>query len=347
MRVIATPGHTPEHLSYLLLDDSRSVALFSGGTLMSGGVARTDLLTPDQTEPLARAAYRSIRERLFILPEELVVYPTHGGGSFCSVGSGAEPTTTIRHEKHTNPLLTGDPDEDTFVERLTAGYGTYPPYFLELRALNRQGVEVFGVSPPTLPKLTVREVVEAMDAGAEVVDTRPIRAFSRTHIPDSISIPWRDQFATWMGWLVPRTSPVVFITDDSVDRDDLVWAALTVGFEELMGELDGGIAAWQQAGQSVGSVPVTDTDPGSREIVDVRQESEYRAGHLPGAIHVELGALARTSGKLPQDPLLVHCGHGERAMSAASLLARSGHEDVVVFEGSPAELGPLRTDASP
>jgi glyoxylase-like metal-dependent hydrolase (beta-lactamase superfamily II) len=142
LKAIATPGHTPEHLAYLLLDGDRPLALFSGGTLLAGGVARTDLLTPEETEPLARAAYRSITTRLLTLPDDLAVYPTHGGGSFCSVAPGGQRTTTIGRERTANPLLVGAPDEDTFVSRLFAGFGSYPPYFLELRDVNRAGVAV-------------------------------------------------------------------------------------------------------------------------------------------------------------------------------------------------------------
>ncbi|MPZ54480.1 MAG: MBL fold metallo-hydrolase, partial [Acidimicrobiia bacterium] len=243
LRVIATPGHTPEHLSYLLLDGTTPIGLFSGGTLMAGGVARTDLLSPDQTEPLARAAYRSIRDRLFTLPDDLVVYPTHGAGSFCSVGSGSERTTTIGREKATNPLLTGDPDEETFLQRLLGGYGSYPPYFLELREVNRRGPRVYGATLPPLSRLSVTDFDKTTADGAELVDVRTIDAFAIGHVPGSLANPWRDQFATWLGWLVPRISPVVFVADAKIDRRDLVWAALTVGFENIIGELAGGMSA--------------------------------------------------------------------------------------------------------
>lgn len=197
LEVIAAPGHTPEHLAYLLRDGRRPVALFSGGTLMAGGVARTDLLSPEMTEPLARQAYRSIHQRLFTLPDELAVYPTHGAGSFCSAAPGGERTTTIGAEKAANPLLAGDPDEDAFVARLLDGYGSYPPYFLELRDVNRAGVEVHGSRPPALPRLSPDGVAQAMDDGAQVVDVREIAAFAAGHVPGAISNPWRAQFATW------------------------------------------------------------------------------------------------------------------------------------------------------
>jgi hydroxyacylglutathione hydrolase len=342
LRAIATPGHTPEHLAYLLLDGATPVALFSGGTLMAAGVARTDLVSPGQTEPLARAAYRSIHRRLLTLPDELAVYPTHGGGSFCSVASGGEPTTTIAGARTGNPLLADAPDEDTFVARLLGGLGSYPPYFLELRDVNRAGPAVHGPTPPPLPPLSVAEVDAAVGDGAEVVDVRDIGAFAAGHLPGALSNPWRPSFATWLGWLVPRDRPVVFITDDSTDRHDLVWAALTVGFEQLVGELADGVDAWEAAGRELARTPLIDaaaTD--GRQVLDIRQRDEFTSGHLPGAVHIELGTLASATAHAPTAPVLVHCGHGERAMSAASLLERAGHRDVAVLAGGADQLGEL------
>lgn len=346
LRVIATPGHTPEHLAYLLLDGARELALFSGGTLISGGVARTDLVSPEATEPLARDAYRSIRERLFALPDELAVYPTHGAGSFCSAGPGGERTTTIGRERRSNPLLADDADEDTFVARLCAGLGSYPPYFLELREVNRRGPDVHGATPPVLPQLTVEEVEAAIERGAEVVDVRDIDAFAAGHLPGALSDPWRPQFATWLGWLVDRDRPIVFVADRRVDRADLVWAALTVGFERLVGELAGGVDAWEGAGRRLARTVLLDAGVArGRRVVDVRQHAEFVTGHLPHAVHVELGRLATATDDVPEEPVLLHCGHGERAMSAASLLERAGHRDVAVLAGGPDDLGELERGA--
>jgi hydroxyacylglutathione hydrolase len=346
LQVIATPGHTPEHLAYLVLDGDRPVALFSGGTLMAGGVARTDLLSPEQTEPLARAAYRSITERLLTLPDELPVYPTHGGGSFCSAAPGGERTSTIGKERTANPLLLDDPDEDTFVERLLGGLGSYPRYFLELRDVNRAGPAVHGPTPPSLAQLTVRQVEAAVTDGAEVVDVRQIDAFSEGHLPGSLSNPWRAQFATWLGWLVARDGPVVFVADDTVDRDDLVWAALAIGYEQLAGELAGGVGAWRSAGRELARTRLVGADAvGGRRVVDIRQRPEFRTGHAPGAIHVELGSLTADTRAVPDGSVLLHCGHGERAMSAASLLERAGHRDVAVLAGGPEDLGTLEVEA--
>jgi hydroxyacylglutathione hydrolase len=160
LRALGTPGHTPEHLSYLLLDGARPSALFTGGSLLVGAVARTDLISPARTEDLARAMYRSIRDRIMPLPDDLPVYPTHGAGSFCSAPASAERTTTIGRERASNPLLAA-PDEDAFVELLLSGLGTYPPYFLRLRGVNRCGPRVYGHTP-RLPRLTAAAVRQRM-----------------------------------------------------------------------------------------------------------------------------------------------------------------------------------------
>lgn len=343
LEVIATPGHTPEHLAYLLRDGRAPVALFSGGTLMAGGVARPDLLSPEQTEPLARAAYRSITQRLLALPDDLPVYPTHGGGSFCSAATGGQRTSTIGNERDTNPLLAGDPDEDTFVERLLGGLGSYPPYFLELRDVNRAGPAVHGPQPQPLPPLSVAETEAAIADGAVLVDARQIEPYAAEHVPGSVSIPWRGQFATWLGWLVPRDQPVVLVADDTVDRTDVVWAAHTVGHELLTGELAGGVDAWRAAGRQTTTTPLVGArDADGRQVVDIRQRNEFTTGHAPDALHVELGDLTDNPDAVPDEPVLLHCGHGERAMSAASLLERAGHRDLAVLAGGPDELGELQ-----
>jgi hydroxyacylglutathione hydrolase len=332
LRALATPGHTPEHLAWLLADGARPLALFSGGSLLIGAVARTDLISPDRTQALARALWRSLHERILTLPDDLAVYPTHGAGSFCAAPTGAEPTTTIGREKATNPLLAAS-DEDAFVKLLVGGLGSYPRYFLRLRGTNRRGPRLYGATPPSLAPLSPRQVQRLVAEGAELVDARPIGAFAAGHIPGALSIPLRDAFATWLGWLVADDRPLVVVVDPDQDRGELVRQALKVGYERLAGELDGGMAAWQAAGLPVARIALVGVDgiEGHR-VLDVRQDAEYAAGHLPGAAHVELGTLTDRPA-LPAGPLAVICGHGERAMTAASLLARRGRHEVTVVDG--------------
>lgn len=346
LRALATPGHTPEHLSYLLLDGDRPEALFSGGSLLVGAVARTDLISPHRTEELARALWRSLHERILGLPDDLPVYPTHGAGSFCSAPAGGERTTTIGRERQANPLL-GASDEDAFVKLLLDGLGSYPPYFLRMREVNRCGPPLHGPEPPILARLGVDEV-RRLEAGAVViVDARPVEAFAAGHVPGSLSIALRDQFATWLGWLVEPDRPIVFVLAEDQDRAEVVWQARKVGYELLAGELEGGTEAWKAAGlelRRVGLVPATEV---GGPVVDVRQHAEYVSGHLPGALHVELGSLA--AAPLPRQAVTLMCGHGERATTAASVLEARGFTELAVVVGGPADwAGPgRRLDTGP
>jgi hydroxyacylglutathione hydrolase len=271
LQVVATPGHTPEHVAYLLADRGRPVAVFSGGTLIVGGVARPDLIAPDQTEPLARAAWRSITGRLLVLPDDLAVHPTHGGGSFCASGVAGRSVTTIGAERAGNPLLQVR-DEDAFVDRLLGGLGSYPGYFLRLRDVNRAGPRIYGTGTPPLRSLDVATVDEVVAGGGLVVDVRPVARYSAGHIAGSLSIELRDSFATWLGWLVedPAT-PLVLVVDDDQDRDALVRACLGIGYEHLSGEVAGGVDAWTRSGRATRSTPLLHQPVPDATALDVRQ----------------------------------------------------------------------------
>ena len=322
LRALATPGHTPEHLSYLLLDGGRPVAVFSGGSLLVGAVARTDLIDPSQTESLARELWRSLRETVLALPDDLPVYPTHGAGSFCAASPSADRTTTIGREKTTNPLLAAS-DEGAFIKLLIEGFGAYPPYFLRLRDVNRRGPEVYGPGPARLARLEPAEVEALAKDGAWLVDVRPVERFAAGHIAGSVSIALRDVFATWLGWLVPDDVPLVIVIDDDQDADIVVREARKVGYERLAGASAGGVAAWRASGRPTATTELVGADRAVAPFVDVRQRAEYDSGHVPGAGHLGLGEIAGLGVEVPDGATLM-CGHGERAMSAASLLQRGG-----------------------
>jgi glyoxylase-like metal-dependent hydrolase (beta-lactamase superfamily II)/rhodanese-related sulfurtransferase len=332
LRAVATPGHTPEHVAYLLADGDRPVALFSGGSLLVGTVARTDLISPDRTEELARALWRSLHDRVLGLPDDLAVYPTHGAGSFCSAPAGGDRTTTIGREKATNPLLAAS-NEDEFVRRLLDGFGTFPPYFLRLRDVNRAGPLLHGPAEPLLPLLEADDVEQLVGGGAWIVDVRPVAAYAAGHVPGSIANTLRAQFGTWLGWLAPADAALVFVVEAGQDRADLVRQARNVGFEQILGELRGGVEAWAASGRALDTVGLVSASRVDGNVIDVRQGSEYAAGHVQRARHVELGAV--TSVDLPSGRLTLMCGHGERAMTAASLLARQGIVDMAVAIGGP------------
>jgi glyoxylase-like metal-dependent hydrolase (beta-lactamase superfamily II)/rhodanese-related sulfurtransferase len=327
LRVIATPGHTPDHLAYLLLEDGDPVAVFTGGSLMVGSVGRTDLLGADHADELARRLYRSLHANLLTLPDEVAVYPTHGAGSFCSAPSGGERTSTIGHERATNPLLAAG-SEDAFVDRLLGDLGTFPSYFFRLPERNQHGVRHYDALPE-LDALDPDAVDEAIAVGAVVVDVRPVADYAAAHLPSSLSIELRGVFASWLGWIVDADTPLVFVLDPDQDQEDLVRQCLTIGFDELAGYLRGGIGAWTDSGRPTKRIEIVRPDERRGTTLDIRQDNEYAAGHVPGAAHIELGSLA--GAELPDGPITTMCGHHERAMTGASILERRGRADLAVL----------------
>ncbi|CAN5874951.1 MBL fold metallo-hydrolase [soil metagenome] len=335
LRALLTPGHTHEHLTFLLLDGDREVGVFTGGSLLVGSAARTDLISSERTDELTRAQYASLR-RLAALPGSVQVWPTHGAGSFCSAPPGAERTSTIAHELATNPLL-NTADEDSFVARLLGSLGSYPPYFRRLGEINRVGPPVLD-HDPTLPALSVDAVRTRLADSAVLIDARPLARFAAAHVRGAISIPLRPVFASWLGWLASFDQSLIIVCDPDQDANEIAWQAAKIGYDNILGELDGGMRAWTAAGHDVASTALTRADQlGGRRVLDIRQRPEYLTGHLPGAMNIELGDLANRADDVPDEPTVVMCGHGERAMGAASLLERAEHHDVIVLDGGPAD----------
>ena len=335
LRAWATPGHTDEHLAFLLLDGDAPIGVFTGGSLIVGAAARTDLVAPERTEELARAQYRSL-QRLMGLPDEVAIWPTHGAGSFCSSPPGSERTSTVGHERATNSLLAAA-NEDEFVARLLGSLGSFPSYFRRLGEANRAGPAVLP-EPLALGQLTVEQVRRQLDDGAVLVDVRPIADYAAAHVPGSLSNELRGAFATWLGWLVPDGTPVVVLRNPDQDAAEIAGQAAKVGYD-VVGEFAGGLKAWTDerlpttsTGLTMPAVLTVD-----EQVLDIRQDSEFTAGHLPGAEHRELGGLVATGSTVAPGPVTVMCGHGERAMTAASVLERAGRHDVRVLIGGPAD----------
>ncbi|GAB2792631.1 MBL fold metallo-hydrolase [Amycolatopsis magusensis] len=333
LEALATPGHSPEHLSYLLRRGDQLLGVFTGGSLMVGTAGRTDLVSPEQTVPLARAQYHSL-QRLMELPDETPIWPTHGAGSFCSSALGGDRVSTIGRERATNPLLQVAGEEE-FVDALLGSLGTFPDYFLRLGEINERGPAVLG-GTVELAALTDTEVRDLIADGAQVVDARPAADFADGHIPGALSITLRPVFATWLGWLADPDRPLVIVRGNDQKPEDIASEAAKVGFDTLAGELAGGMAAWTGPVNSAALLDAEhlDTDVPAT-VLDVRQAAEFATGHVPGARNVELGALQEQLAQVPPSPVVVMCGHGERAMGAASVLERAGHTDIRVLDGGP------------
>ncbi len=333
---VASPGHTPEHMSYVLRAGSRRPSLFSGGSLLVGGAARTDLISPDMTDALTRAQYRTLTAAFSALPDETLLFPTHGGGSFCSVGTGGERTSTLGAERATNPVL-GCGNEDEFAAWFPTTFPSAPAYYFRMRTFNQTGPRLRRAIPQP-PRLSQVEF-NAAQRDAMIIDTRSAAAYAKAHIPGSISIAFRDVFAVWLGWVVPANVRLLFVADD-LPIERLLDECLLVGYEQFAGVLEGGLASWEAAGLPVMRTGMVSPSEArgllldGASALDVREPDEYRSGHIPEAVHVPLGQIARHLDDIPNDrPIVAYCGHGERAATAISLLERAGRTTLLNLDG--------------
>lgn len=329
MVALATPGHTPEHTSYIMRESTGTeVALFSGGSLIVGSAGRTDLLGPDQTDQLTRMQFRTMR-RLSELPDGTLLLPTHGAGSFCaSAPPGDERTSTIASERRTNPAL-ADVDEETFVRQQLVGLSEYPHYYAHMAPINRAGPRVLGaVRPPR--SMDAAEVGDALEGGSRLVDTRDGAVFAREHIPGSLNVPLQPSFAAYVGWLLPFDAPIVLIAEHASALEEAATQLLRIGWDSVRGHLEGGLDAWLAAGRTTASYPVLGVrelvremaDEEAGEVVDVRQRTEWEAGHLDGSRHVFVGDVPDHLGSFDRSVRwTVVCATGYRSAMAASLLA--------------------------
>ena len=344
LRVLATPGHTPEHVAYVLVDPAgEPQALFSGGALMVGTAARTDLFGPALSWRFAHDLERTLKEKILNLPDHVVVYPTHGGGSFCAVGAGSEMTTTIGAERAANPLATARSSRQFVTRALTAG--TYPTYYARMRSLNQAGAPLLGPALPVPSALSLDEVDTWVAQGALVVDVRPAAAFRAGHLPKSLAAGADGNVSGWMGWLVGPERPLVLVADAGAASVAQVAEAsrqlARIGFDCVVGFLDNGIEAWRAAAREVVSYETIsaaslakrlDAD-GLLPVVDVREADEWHAGHIPGSVNLPAHDIPAANADLPRGmALAVHCGHDYRATLGASLLERAGYNQLVVVD---------------
>ncbi len=335
---LATPGHTDTHLAYVVEDTTdRGAApvVFTGGSLLFGSVGRTDLVDPDRTEELTRAQYHSARHLADLLPDQAAIYPTHGFGSFCSSGSSTGgDASTIGQERARNDVLLAS-DEDTFVAQLIAGLTAYPRYYAHMGARNRQGPAAPDLSPPE--PVDPDELRSRVKAGEWVVDLRDRTAYAAQHIGGTIGIALGQQFATYLGWLIPWDTPLTLIGEDPQQITDAQRQLVRIGIDRPAGAALGqpdelatpdelreyprvtfdGLAEAQARGDG----PV---------VLDVRRDDERAHGFIAGSTHVPLHSLLQRLGEVPDGQLWVHCAAGFRASIAASLLDRAGHHVILI-----------------
>jgi hydroxyacylglutathione hydrolase len=325
IRVIATPGHTDTHLAYAVEVDGSAEALFSGGSLLFGAVGRTDLLDPARATELAQAQYRSAH-RLATVGPETALYPTHGFGSFCAGGAASGGTaSTIGEQTQKNPVFLAA-DAPEFATDLVASFGAYPTYYAHMAPTNLIGPRAVDLTA-TGPGLDVAAVRARLAAGETVVDLRDRVAYSAAHAPGTISIPLSDQFATYVGWLIPFGTRLTLVADDPDQLAAARRQLIRIGYDDIAG---------------LAGAPTLDAPPrrlpratfaefaAQREpadvVLDVRRADETTPSRVRGARHIPVHEVAARLDTLPRQRIWVHCVSGFRAGAAASILANAGFE---------------------
>ncbi|MEP6508000.1 MAG: MBL fold metallo-hydrolase, partial [Gemmatimonadales bacterium] len=343
---VHTPGHTPEHLTFLLTDTSTAavpMGAITGDFIFVGDVGRPDLLEraagqSGTMEASARQLFRSV-QAFKTHPDYLQLWPGHGAGSACGKALGAMPQSTLGYEKIFNWAL-AETDEASFIRAVLAGQPEPPAYFATMKRMNRDGTP----PPPTsLPRVsTGAEVAKALNDGAIVVDTRLISAFTAGYARGTTSIPRNKSFLTWSGALLPYDRPVFFIgASDDASRRSLALDLSLIGIDAIAGvlpveELDDliavtGVAQIEEAAQETAAAKRNAT------TLDVRTRAEYNDGHIPGALNIPLPELQSRLDEVPDGDIVVQCQHGSRSVIAASILQREGRSGVMNMPGGFAE----------
>lgn len=348
IHVLHTPGHTPEHLTFLVTDEegaTEPIGAMTGDFLFVGDVGRPDLLEraakqAGTMDASARALYRSLKT-FSSRPDWLQIWPGHGAGSSCGKGISAIPQSTLGYEKRFNWAFR-PASEDAFVSEVLAGQPDPPKYFAEMKKINREGPRVLGGFPHP-PRRSPEALEPLIRHGAVVIDTRRAAEYAVGHIPGTINIPLNASFTTWAGWLIPYTHEFFVIVDDRPNSIDAVVRDLSlIGLDRLSGHFDAAaIDWWASAGHRLGTIAqIESTDlaeslkHGGVTVIDVRSDSEWDEGHIAGARHVALGHLAERASEIPRSkPVVLQCQGGGRSSIAASVLRSRGFDQVINLSG--------------
>jgi glyoxylase-like metal-dependent hydrolase (beta-lactamase superfamily II) len=334
---LETPGHTPEGVCLVVSDEEKSQepwAVLTGDTLFIGDVGRPDLSKTHTPQQLAGNLYDSLHGKLMKLNDHVLVYPAHGAGSLCGRNMRAERSSTIGTERLTNYALQIK-SRNEFIRQLTENLPSRPEYFLEDAQINRAGAPALS-EMPDLPPITAAELNELLKQSVFVLDVRPNSDFAAAHVPGSVNIALSGQFASWAGAIMGLNARPVLVADTPEQYSESRLRLARVGIEDPRGFLQGGVAAWKQAGFPVADVPQITVQELSRQwnqnlqVLDVRREAEWQAGHIEGAEWFPLDNFKISAPELdPSAPVAVHCQGGYRSMIACSLLQRAGMEHVM------------------
>jgi hydroxyacylglutathione hydrolase len=338
IKALETPGHTPEGICLVVTDEEKSPepwAVLTGDTLFIGDVGRPDLSKAFTPQQLAGKLYDSLHGKLMKLGDQVLVYPAHGAGSLCGRNMRAERSSTIGTERLTNYALQIK-SRDEFIRQLTENLPSRPEYFLQDAQINRSGAPALSALPD-LPPVSASELKKLLEQEVFVLDVRPNDDFAVAHIPGSVNIALSGQFASWAGAIVGLSARPVLVADTPEQYAEARLRLARVGIEDPRGFLPGGVAAWKQAGFTRAQIPqmtaqeLHDRIQGaSTQVLDVRREGEWQAGHIEGAAWFPLDNFKISAPEIdPSVPLAVHCQGGYRSMIACSLLRRAGVENVI------------------
>jgi glyoxylase-like metal-dependent hydrolase (beta-lactamase superfamily II)/rhodanese-related sulfurtransferase len=347
IKVLHTPGHTMESTTYLLIDENgKDHAIFSGDTLFIGDVGRPDLaqkaahMTQDE---LAAILFHSLRDKVMTLADDVIVYPAHGAGSACGKNMSKETVSTIGEQKATNYALRANMTEAEFVQEVTEGLLPPPAYFGMNVAMNKKGIESFeNVFNNGMRAINATEFeTVAEETGALILDTRDNGNFAKGYVPQSINIGINGDFAPWVGALIADVKqPIILVTEPGLE-EETVTRLTRVGFDNLIGHLEGGFEAWKKAGFEIDTVNritaeqfAEEVKIGESKIIDVRKESEYEAEHVDEAYSRPLAYINDWVKDInPEEHFYMHCAGGYRSMMAASILQARGYRNFTEIEG--------------
>ena len=337
LRALETPGHTPESISFLIFEDpgaTRPWGVLTGDTLFVGDVGRVDILSSRlPVGDLAGMMYDSL-QKLLKLPDETRVYPAHGAGSLCGRGISKESWSTMGRERLANGALR-PMSREAFIADITRDVPETPVYFLHSRDTNRAGPRLRG-DQPLPPALAPAEFARAIAEGAVVIDARSGGEFAAAHLPGSLHVSLDGQYASWVGTLVNPTEQLLLVVPEA-RREEAVMRLARVGYENVLGSLEGGVARWKAEGHPVSTLPqepIRQAVRPGRRVLDVRRVHEWQAGHLDHAVNVPLHQLpTRVSELSADDDWVVVCASGYRSNIAASVLERAGFRRVTNATG--------------
>lgn len=360
-KVLHTPGHTMESSCFLLKDEQgKDQSIFTGDTLFIGDVGRPDLAQKAASmtqEQLAGLLFDSLRNKVMTLGDDIIVYPAHGAGSACGKNMSDETVSTIGNQKQTNYALRANMTKEEFVKEVTDGLLPPPAYFPQNVRMNKEGYDAIGevLQRGTTPLSVEAFEIAANKTGALVLDTRNPEHFVKGFIPNSINIGIDGNFAPWVGALIPDVRQNLLLVCEPGREEEVVTRLARVGYDNVLGFLNGSYAAWEAEGKEIDSITsISAFEFAHRHaqhpltVIDVRKQSEYETEHVEGSTNIALDYINNNMASFPKDtPFYVHCAGGYRSVIASSILKARGYNNMINIEGGMSAISETEVPCTP